>query len=158
MKSRGKYVRPVFAEAFQVEFSEADKASAQKYIPTTAHGSTIRYQDGEFSVLIHLGDKEQHAKEGDWVVTEETGKKFIMSDEEFEENYEQSDNVGFDEEDEEEEGDFTLAPAKLDSKDQHPGGPVNKPIPPVPVEPPGEASTNPPAEEEPLPGHETAAE
>lgn len=64
----GKYLRAVLASAYQVSFSDPDKDSAKKGIPTTSHGSHIKFENGEFSVLIHLGDDAKLAKEGDWVV------------------------------------------------------------------------------------------
>lgn len=89
----GKYLRAVLASAYQVSFSDSDKDSAKKGIPTTSHGSHIKFEGGEFSVMIHLGDDAKLAKEGDWVVEEEGGRKLIVSAEDFPDIYEEYDEV-----------------------------------------------------------------
>lgn len=85
----GKYARLLAVDAEQIEFSEADKAQAKKGIPVATYGSDIKYEDGVFSVLIHLGDDAKQVKEGDWVVTEEGGRKVVVSADEFPELYQE---------------------------------------------------------------------
>ena len=85
----GKYVRPLLADAEQIQFTEADKESAKKGIPITAYGAHIKHEDGEFSVLIHVGEDAKLAKEGDWFVTEEGGRKLILSDDKFKDIYQE---------------------------------------------------------------------
>ena len=55
------------ADAYQIVFSDKDKASAKKGIPTSSGGQTIRYDsfDDKYSVLIKTVGRQ--AQEGDWV-------------------------------------------------------------------------------------------
>lgn len=78
-----KFTRSIAVDAYQIQFDAASKESAKKSIPTTSHGSHIRYSDGLFSVLVG----QQHAFEGDWVVTEESGFTSIVTDENFKNDY-----------------------------------------------------------------------
>jgi hypothetical protein len=75
------------ADAYQVVFSDKDKASAKKGIPTSSGGQTIRWDsfDDKYSVMVTKIGK--HANEGDWVVTDATGKIAILSNEDFLKTY-----------------------------------------------------------------------
>lgn len=73
-----KYTRQIEVEAYQIQFTDKDKNVAKKGLPVNSHGTTIRYDEGLFSVLI--GTK--HAFEGDWVVVE-GGQTSIYTDEAF---------------------------------------------------------------------------
>lgn len=77
-----RYKHSVEAEAYQVYFSERDKEIAKKGLPAYSHGTTIRYDEGQYSVLV--GSK--HAYEGEWVVTE-NGQVSILGDESFKKEY-----------------------------------------------------------------------
>lgn len=72
------YTRQIQVDAYQIEFTDNDKNVAKKGLPVNSHGTTIRYDEGLFSVLI--GTK--HAYESDWVVVE-GGQTFIYTDEAF---------------------------------------------------------------------------
>lgn len=120
----GKYFREQKAEAYQIEFTSEDKEKAKKGIPVSSHGSHIKCDGEEFSVLIHLGDDAKLAKEGDWVVTEDGGRKIIVSDEVFQETYFLDDE---DDETDEEESD--------DLAEDNSGGEQHQDTPPPPPPP-----------------------
>lgn len=112
----GKYVRAEHVDAYQIEFSDADKESAKKGLAVSSHGSHIKHEDGVFSVLIHLGDDAKQAKEGEWVVTEKSGNKRIETDEDFGSNYFERDE----DEDDEDPGE--------EKEDEQPSEPATPPV------------------------------
>lgn len=98
----GTYIRGLSAKAYQIQFSDEDKDNVKKGIPATAFGDHIKLSDGVFQVAIHLGQDAKLANEGDWVVEEEGGNRYILSDAAFHDQFtkiEQSADEGADESD-----------------------------------------------------------
>jgi hypothetical protein len=169
----GKYIRAQRVDAEQIEFTDEAKQAVKSGTPTTAYGGHIKFEDGTFSVPIHLGEDAKLANEGDWIVKEEgTGKSLIVSNEQFEEDYFEEDYF---EEDyfEEEEDDYEDADNEVEEPaGEEPAG--EEPLlgekkeettslekapetPAPPVKDPAEPVIETPAPEE-LPAEEPAAE
>lgn len=74
-------------DAEQIVFSDADKAAAKKYIPTTAYGSTVKYDADSDTYLVLVKKIGKMAKEGDWLVTDSKKVTTLVSGDDFHKIY-----------------------------------------------------------------------